>query len=70
MKIALTIAILLIAVIVYLRIDFLVGLAKLRKRHQPEIQDERHTSTFLLATGEDFLRSFLLILKQVAITSI
>ncbi|MGN7310644.1 cardiolipin synthase [Alkalicoccobacillus gibsonii] len=54
MKIALTIAILLIAVIVYLRIDFLVGLARLRKQRQPEIQDERHTSTFLLATGEDF----------------
>ncbi|WYP26137.1 cardiolipin synthase [Alkalihalobacillus sp. FSL W8-0930] len=54
MKIALTIIFLLIAIIVYLRVDFLAGLTRLRKQPEPPIQEIRHTSTNLLATGEDF----------------
>ncbi|MFK3939428.1 cardiolipin synthase [Alkalihalobacillus sp. NPDC078783] len=57
MKIALTIAILLIALVVYLRLDFVAGLTRLRKQRQPDIQEIRHTRTFLLATGEDFFET-------------
>ena len=54
MKITLTIIALLLIIIIWLRVDYRIGLTKLRKTRKQSIQESRYPSLSLITTGEDF----------------